>query len=100
MNKPAFITLLLLISSGIFAQEPIVGSWEGTLHIQNKALRIRFHIEASDSLYHSRMDSPDQGAFDLPTTRTSFRDNKLEIIASAWDFFTAALFCRTPLRAP
>lgn len=87
MNKPAFITLLLLISSGIFAQEPIVGSWEGTLHIQNKALRIRFHIEASDSLYHSRMDSPDQGAFDLPTTRTSFRDNKLEIIASGLGLF-------------
>jgi pimeloyl-ACP methyl ester carboxylesterase len=87
MNKPAFITLLLLISSGIFAQEPIVGSWEGTIHIQNKALRIRFHIEASDSLYHSRMDSPDQGAFDLPTTRTSFRDNKLEIIASGLGLF-------------
>jgi pimeloyl-ACP methyl ester carboxylesterase len=87
MNKPAFITLLLLISSGIFAQEPIVGSWEGTLHIQNKALRIRFRIEASDSLYHSRMDSPDQGAFDLPTTRTSFRDNKLEIIASGLGLF-------------
>ena len=87
MNKPAFITLLLLISSGIFAQEPIVGSWEGTLHIQNKALRIRFHIEASDSLYHSRMDSPAQGAFDLPTTRTSFRDNKLEIIASGLGLF-------------
>jgi len=87
MNKPAFITLLLLISSGIFAQEPIVGSWEGTLHIQNKALRIRFHIEASDSLYHSRMDSPDQGAFDLPTTRTSFCDNKLEIIASGLGLF-------------
>lgn len=33
------------------------------------------------------MDSPDQGAFDLPTTRTSFRDNKLEIIASGLGLF-------------
>jgi pimeloyl-ACP methyl ester carboxylesterase len=28
------------------------------------------------------MDSPDQGAFGLPTTRTTFADNKLEIVAT------------------
>ena len=87
MHKLALITLLLLISSVIYPQEPITGSWEGTLHIQNNKLRIRFHIEANDTAYSSRMDSPDQGAFDLPTTRTTFLDNKLEIIASGLGLF-------------
>ncbi len=87
MNKLSLSIVMLLISSAMFSQGPITGSWEGKLQLQNNALRIRFHIEANDTAYTSRMDSPDQGAFDLPTTRTSFRDNKLEIIATGLGLF-------------
>jgi hypothetical protein len=87
MNKTVLITWLLLISCNLFPQEPITGSWEGKLQIQNNSLRIRFHIEANGAAYSSRMDSPDQGAFDLPTTRTSFSEDKLEIIASGLGLF-------------
>ena len=87
MNKIILLLMLLMISSNILPQEKVSGSWEGKLQIQNNSLRIRFHIEMNDTAYSSRMDSPDQGAFDLPTTRTTFRDNKLEIIASGLGLF-------------
>jgi len=87
MNKIILLLMLLMISSNILPQEKVSGSWEGKLQIQNNSLRIRFHVEENDTAYSSRMDSPDQGAFDLPTTRTTFRDNKLEIIASGLGLF-------------
>jgi len=33
------------------------------------------------------MDSPDQGAFGLPTTRSTFQENKLEIVAAGLGLF-------------
>lgn len=87
MNKFFLLLMLLMISNSILPQQQIAGSWEGKMLINNNSLRIRFHIEVNDTVYSSRMDSPDQGAFDLPTTRTSFRDNKLEIIASGLGLF-------------
>lgn len=82
------ILLLLLCMSVTYAQQSaILGSWEGNLNIKSNTLRIRFHIEAVDTLYLTRMDSPDQGAFDLPTTRTSLCNDKLEITSTGLGLF-------------
>lgn len=41
-----------------------------------------FHVEKNDTVYCTKMDSPNQGAFGLSTSGTSFADGKIEIDAS------------------
>lgn len=81
----AFICVLLMGFSAL-AQE-IIGSWSGTLDIMGNKLPIVFNIEKPDTVYVTKMDSPAQNAFGLPTNRTSFANNKLEIIASGLGIF-------------
>jgi hypothetical protein len=86
MNKVFFWVILLFSAASLHAQE-ITGSWEGLLEIQNTRLRIIFHIDKNDTTFTTTMDSPDQGAFGLPATRSSFQENKLEIIAAGLGLF-------------
>lgn len=86
MKKLFFAFTLFLVVAPVFAQD-ITGSWAGTLQIQSTKLRVVFNIEKRDSLYVTKMDSPDQGAFGLPTTRTSFKDEKLEIVSTGLGLF-------------
>jgi pimeloyl-ACP methyl ester carboxylesterase len=58
---------LLLLSSIAFSQEQTVaGNWQGTLSIQSTNLRIVFRISKDDRGMRAKMDSPDQGAKDIP----------------------------------
>ena len=81
MKKNILITLLLLFSVSVFSQE-ITGNWLGTLDIMGNKLRVGFNIEKTDTMYKTKMDSPDQGAFGLPTNKTSFANDTLKIDAS------------------
>ena len=81
MRKFILVAFCVYFTTALFAQD-ITGSWEGKLQIQNTKLRIVFHIERTDGGYESKMDSPDQGAFGLATSKTTFSDNQLEILAS------------------
>ncbi|MFA7583021.1 MAG: alpha/beta fold hydrolase [Proteiniphilum sp.] len=87
MNKTLFITIVMLAVASVLNAGDITGSWEGILRVQQSHLRIVFHIQGTDSTLTSTMDSPDQGAFGLPTTRSSFRDNKVEIVATGLGIF-------------
>lgn len=75
------ITILLLSSINIFSQQ-ITGTWQGVLKAQGVELEIVFHIDERHSEYFSLMDSPTQGAFDIPTTKTTFKNNNLEIVVA------------------
>ncbi|MBK5196408.1 MAG: alpha/beta fold hydrolase, partial [Proteiniphilum sp.] len=81
MNKTVFFVILLFAVVTLSAQD-ITGSWGGSLEVQNRALRLVFHIERNDTILTTKMDSPDQGAFGLPTTRTTFKENRVEIVAT------------------
>ncbi len=70
------ISFFILFSS--FTQE-ITGEWNGLLKVQGMQLRLVFNISKTDSGYSSAMDSPDQGAKDIPTTSTSFENSVLTI---------------------
>ena len=70
------ITCLFIFSS--FAQE-ITGQWYGALKVQTVQLRLVFNIKKTDTGYSATMDSPDQGAFGIPVTSTSFENNALKI---------------------
>ena len=75
------LALLLTSTISLFSQE-VVGTWHGVLKVQGVELEIVFHINKQDSQYVSLMDSPTQGGFDIPTTKTTFKNKQLEIVAA------------------
>ena len=78
-------TLLLLTCflcfSSSFSQE-ITGSWTGELDIPGNKLPLVFNIKQNGSELITTMDSPMQGAKDIPVTSTTFEKNELEIKAN------------------
>ena len=86
MKKFSLFLLTILFASILSAQN-IAGTWSGVLSVPNAKLHIAFNIATQNSTYISTMDSPDQGAFGLTTTRTTFADNKLEIVATQLGLF-------------
>jgi putative CocE/NonD family hydrolase len=69
------LTLLLfpavIFSLSVTAQS-IAGDWYGKLEIQGLVLRLAIHVNSTDSGYSSTWDSPDQGAFGIASTSTTF----------------------------
>ncbi|WP_348800383.1 alpha/beta hydrolase family protein [Flavobacterium adhaerens] len=80
MKKIVFVLMTILVSLNAFAQD-ITGQWNGFLKVPGGQLRLEFNIIKNDKGYSATMDSPDQGARDIPITTTSFESNilKLEI---------------------
>lgn len=65
-------------------QEKIISIWQGVLKVPSGELRIVFKIsKAEDGSLTATMDSPDQGAFDIPTSKTSVENDSLRIEASS-----------------
>ena len=79
MKKILFILLVSTFSFSLFSQH-ISGNWKGELNVSGINLRIIFHITEKDSLYLATLDSPDQGAYDLPVDSIFFTENHLKLI--------------------
>ena len=61
------------------AQE-IVGAWKGKLLVQGMDISLMFNIKSSEEgIYTTTMDSPSQGATDIPMDTTTFSENTLTI---------------------
>lgn len=73
---------LILLGSTLLAQEPI-GTWYGTLNIQGTSLPLVFHVTKTGSEYATTMDSPQQGAKGMPTSKTTFTNKTLTVEASS-----------------
>jgi pimeloyl-ACP methyl ester carboxylesterase len=78
LKQQIILLSLLLISLPTLSQE-IIGSWNGILKVQGLQLRIVFHISKNENGFTSKMDSPDQGAKNIPSSSTSFENQLLEI---------------------
>ncbi len=75
-----FVTLILLLASGIMLQaQNITGTWHGLLNVQGTQLRLVFHINKVATGYVSTMDSPDQGAEGIEMSSTLFDEAQLSI---------------------
>ncbi|MEB2780844.1 alpha/beta hydrolase [Algoriphagus sp. C2-6-M1] len=70
--------LSFVISIFSFAQD-ISGQWHGALKVQSVQLRLVFNVKQTESGYSATMDSPDQGAFGIPVTSTSFENSTLKM---------------------
>ncbi|WP_289062683.1 alpha/beta fold hydrolase [uncultured Zobellia sp.] len=73
-------TILLTWSSN--AQD-ITGEWNGAIKVAGTQLRLVINITQTDSGYASTMDSPDQGAKDIPVSLTTFKDSVLNFEVSS-----------------
>ena len=78
LKLSSLLFLFIGITTQINAQD-IVGSWEGKLSIQGTEVPLVFNIKKESDEYTSTMDSPSQGATDIPMDETSFADGMLTI---------------------
>lgn len=78
MKKLFFLTICALAFTKISAQD-ITGKWYGVLKVQGIQLSLVFNVSKTDSGFSSTMDSPDQKAFGIPATSTSFANSALKI---------------------
>lgn len=74
----SIVVILIMAFTSLQAQE-IQGSWKGTLSVQGAEVPLVFNINKSDGKYSATMDSPSQGATDIPMDETIFENNQLSI---------------------
>lgn len=85
-NRTPFMKSILLsiafslCFSPLFCQE-IIGSWTGELNVQGNKLPLIFHIKQNETELKTTMDSPMQGAKEIPVTSTKFDKNELLLSA-------------------
>jgi uncharacterized protein len=85
MKKTLSLFCAIVFSISAFAQNPVIGSWLGTLDIQGTKLRLVFNVEQKDGQLVSTMDSPDQGAKGIPVTETIIQNDSVAFwIESLW----------------
>ncbi len=77
MKTISILLISVLISFSLSAQD-ITGQWNGVLKVQGTQLRLVFNVSKSANGYSSTMDSPDQGAKDIPVTNTTFENSKIK----------------------
>lgn len=80
MKRTSLLFIFCFVFNNLFSQN-IIGQWSGVLKIQGTQLRVVFNVIKTDSGYASTMDSPDQGAKGIPTTKTEFENESLKITA-------------------
>jgi alpha/beta superfamily hydrolase len=76
--KKIFTIVILIINYQISSSQEITGTWNGILKVQGMQLRLVFKVTKSENGYSSTIDSPDQGAKDIPVTNTTFENSKIK----------------------
>ena len=74
--KTKILIIMLLCVQFVFAQE-ITGLWSGELNVQGMQLPLILHIKNEGDKILTTMDSPKQGATNIPIATTTFIDNQL-----------------------
>jgi len=78
MKKPfIFISLLLMVS--IIKAQTVEGDWSGNLDIQGQKVPLVFHFSGSDDALTGTMDSPSQGATDIPVDEVAYDEGELSL---------------------
>jgi uncharacterized protein len=89
--KVVMILLLLALCSSrncVLAQGAadanVVGIWQGKLSVSGIELRVVFHVaRKADKMLSATLDSPDQGAKDIPVDKVTFQGGKLSLGAAS-----------------
>ncbi len=78
MKSLILFVFFITTSCQLMAQD-ISGEWNGELEIPSGKLKIIFTLTRQPTAWNATMSSPSQGAFNIPTSSTSFVDKNLEI---------------------
>ena len=73
-----------------FAQSPLVGDWQGTLNV-GVELRLVLHVTGAGNTLGATLDSPDQGAFGIPTAGVEVDGDSVTVPVPAVDGRYAAV---------
>jgi uncharacterized protein len=77
------IFIFIFISFCAFTQD-ITGSWNGMLSFQGMQLQIVFNISKNDQhMYTATMDSPNQGAKDIPVSEVVFGNGQIKLVINS-----------------
>jgi uncharacterized protein len=79
MKSKLTIFAFFLFSIAGSSQQSIIGSWTGELDIQGMKLPLVFNIKEKENTITATLDSPKQGAKDIPVSKATFVNNELEI---------------------
>jgi hypothetical protein len=80
MNTRRLVAVLLVLFAGVFTADaqPIDGDWQGTLSTGPVELKVVLHLAADgQGGFKASLDSPDQGAKDIPVASARFADASL-----------------------
>ncbi len=80
MKKLTSVAFFLVLAISLSGQD-ISGQWNGVLKVGAMQLRIVFNVTKTDAGYSSTMDSPDQGAYCIPVSTTTFENMVLKFEA-------------------
>ncbi len=72
------VVAFLVMGFQTYAQD-VTGTWKGNLTVQGTEMPLLFNLSETDGVLSSTMDSPSQGATDIPMDVTTFTDNTLTI---------------------
>jgi len=82
MKSFAIVVILVFRFISTSAQD-VTGKWNGVLQTGAGDLRLVLHISKTSSGFKSTLDSPDQGAFGIPATKTTFEGSHLQLEVAA-----------------
>jgi pimeloyl-ACP methyl ester carboxylesterase len=71
------LSILAILCGIAVSAQGITGAWKGELAAGGAKLNLVFNIQKSGNGYTATMDSPDQGASNIPFKTATFSDNKL-----------------------
>src|SRR5579863_281900 len=84
MKKAIMVGILALAAACMAQAQDVTGDWQGSMAIGAGVVRIVLHITKSpEGTLKATMDSPDQGAVDMPVDSISLDGNKLKYTTSA-----------------
>lgn len=90
--------LAFLLGAMFASAQDISGTWKGNLSVQGMELPIVFNISQSDDGYTTTLDSPKQGAYDLPTDKTVLDGSTLTITYAQIGMEYTAIFANGKLQ--
>jgi pimeloyl-ACP methyl ester carboxylesterase len=73
------LSVTVLCSIQAMAQSKIIGDWEGLLNIGSKKIKIIIHVKSEANVLKTFMDSPDQGAINIPIEQTVITNDSMII---------------------
>jgi len=69
--------LLFILLPHLMVAQDITGTWNGILNVQGMQLRLVFNVTTTPEGIKATMDSPDQGAKDIPVSKAAFDPPKV-----------------------